>query len=98
MTYACQTWSLTDSKLEALCISQRKMEREFLGITLLDKKPYTWIRNKTNIRDIKDTVKDNLQRWAGHLAKFTDNRWTLSDSLVSTWKQKKKSQTKNKMG
>ena len=77
MTYACQKWSLSDSKLKALCISQRKMEQAFLGITLLDKKPYTWIRTKTDIRDIKDTVKDNLHRWARHLARFTDNRWAL---------------------
>ena len=53
------------------------MERAFLRITLLDKKPNYWIRTKTNIRDIKDTVKDNLHQWAGHLARFTDNRWTL---------------------
>ena len=25
----------------------------------------------------KDTVKDNLYRWAEYLARFTDNRWTL---------------------
>ena len=53
MTYGCQTWSLSDTKLEALCISQRKMEREFLGITLLDKKPYTWIHTKTKFATLK---------------------------------------------
>ena len=53
------------------------MKRAFLGITLLDEKPYTQIHNKTNICDNKDTVKDNLHRWTGHLARFTDNRWTL---------------------
>ena len=58
------------------------MERAFLGITLLDKKPNNWIRTKTDIHGIKDTVKDNLHRWAGYLARFTDNRLTLK---VTHW-------------
>ena len=53
------------------------MERKLLEITLIDEKPKFWIRTKTNIRDLKDTVKDNLHRWAGYLARYTDNRWTL---------------------
>ena len=78
MTYSCQAWSLSDTKLEALCISQKKMKRAFLGITLLDK--------KLKPGQISATIKmlsDNLHRWPWHLARFTDNRLKLSDSMVS---------------
>lgn len=82
MIYGSQTWSLSNTKLETLSITQRKMERAFLGITLLDKKTNEWIRSQTKIHDVKDAVKENLHRWAGHVARFSDNRWTIR---LSQW-------------
>ena len=51
------------------------MEGAMLGITLRDKKRSTWIREKTKVKDIP-VVKQQKWRWAGHVARMNDNRWT----------------------
>ena len=38
MTYGCETWSLSNTQLEKLVTTQRKMERIMVGITLKDRK------------------------------------------------------------
>ena len=70
------TWAATDSQMEKLAVAQRKMERQMLGITLLDRKPNTWIRDQTKVEDISKRIRLSKLRWAGHVARFQDNRWT----------------------
>ena len=38
MTYGCETWSLSNTQLEKLVTTQRKMERIMIGVTLKDRK------------------------------------------------------------
>ena len=38
MTYGCETWSLSNTQLEKLVTTQRKMERIMIGVTLKDTK------------------------------------------------------------
>ena len=64
MTYGSQTWSISNTKLQAIAIAQRKMERQMLGVTLLDKKRNDWIREKTKVVDIIDSIRGNLHRCA----------------------------------
>ena len=48
-----------------------------LGITLRDRKRNTWIRQETSVSDIINAIRKAKQRWAGHIARLSDNRWTI---------------------
>ena len=47
-----------------------------LKITKRDRKTLLWIRSQTKITDIISEVIKKKWKWAGHLARTTDNRWT----------------------
>ena len=44
LTYGCETWSLSNAQLEKLVITQRKMERIIIGVTIKDIKSAEWIQ------------------------------------------------------
>ena len=77
MTYGSETWALTTAQMDALAVAQRKMERIMLGITLRDQRHNTWIRQQTGVTDITDHIRQPKHRWAGHVARLQDNRWTI---------------------
>ena len=68
--------------MELLSVAQRKMERIMLGITLHDHKRNTWIRHQTGVNDIIDVIKKGIRGWAGHIARYKDNRWK---KIVTEW-------------
>ena len=76
MTYGCQTWSLTKATTQRLRTAQRAMERKMLKAKLKDKIPCREIRAKTNIKDIVKFAAKQKWKWAGHVARLNDNRWT----------------------
>ena len=76
MVYGSDTWALKKAHMELLSVAQRKMERIMLGITLRDHTRNTWIRHQTGVNDIIDFIKKGIHGWAGHIARFKDNRWT----------------------
>ena len=76
MTYVCETWKLTKQTENLFRIAQKAMERTMLGMTLRDRKRSAWIREKTRIKDIIQVFKQQKQRWARHVARMNDNRWT----------------------
>ena len=82
--YGSETWALKKAHMELLSVAQRKMERIMLGITLRDHKRNTWIRHQTGVNDndIIDVIKKGIHGWAGHIARFNDNRWT---KRVTEW-------------
>ena len=80
MTYGSETWALTSTMKNMLRVTQRKMERIMLGITLLDKKTNNCIREEIGIRDIVTTIQESKHRWAGPVSRFKDNRWTMKVS------------------
>ena len=82
MVYGSETWTLKKAHMELLSVAQRKMERIMLGITLRDHKRNTWIRHQTGVNDIIDVIKKGIHGWAGHIARFKDNRWT---KRVTEW-------------
>ena len=55
---------------------QRAHERIMLGITWRDRKTAEWVRQKTKVKDILETIRKLKWNWAGHVARMTDNRWT----------------------
>ncbi|KAI5737947.1 hypothetical protein M8J77_001036 [Diaphorina citri] len=76
ITYGCETWSLTKRAMQKLQTAQRSMERSMLGITRRDRKRITWIRSQTKVMDIVERIKRMKWKWAGHIARRTDERWT----------------------
>ena len=85
MVYGSETWALKKAHMELLSVAQRKMERIMLGITLRDHKRNSWIRHQTGVNDIIDVIKKGIRGWAGHIARFKDNRWT---KRVTEWTQR----------
>jgi exonuclease III len=82
MTYGSETWALNKAVVDRLAVAQRKMERIMLGIRLRDRQRNTWIREQTGVEDIIVAIKKSKHRWAGHIARMTDNRWT---KRVTEW-------------
>ena len=76
MTYGCQTWSRNKQLTNKLRTAQRAMERKMLDLKLKDKIPCSEIRKRTKIIDIIEYTLKQKWKWAGHIARLKDNRWT----------------------
>ena len=48
------------------------------GIARRDRKRNEWIRSQTQVTDIIYRIKILKGRWAGHIARMRDERWTNS--------------------
>ena len=55
--------------------SQRAMERRMLNVKLEDRIRNTTFRQRTRVTDIVQCV--TKWKWAGHIARMKDNRWTI---------------------
>ena len=77
LTYGDETWTLTSKTIQRLQTTQSSMERCMLDITRRDRKRITWIRNYTKLY-IMERIKRLKWKWAGHIARRQDNRWTTS--------------------
>ena len=82
MTYGCQTWSLTKEMGQRLRTAQRTMERKMLKLKVKDKVKCADIRKRTGVQDIVQFVLKQKWKWAGHVARLSDNRWT---QRVTEW-------------
>ena len=76
MTYGCQTCSLNKHLTNKLRTAQRAMERKMLSLELQDKIPCSEIRKRTKVIDIIEYTLKQKWRWARHIARMKDNRWT----------------------
>ena len=81
--YGAETWTLTKQAQNKLAAAQTKMERSALSITYKDRKTNIWVRGKTKVIDIINTVRKMKWSWAGHINRLKDDRWT---SRVTTWR------------
>ena len=86
MTYGCETWTLTKTIVHKLQVAQRAMERKILGIKITDKIPNEEINVKTNILNIIKHITNTKWRWARHVARMQDNRWT---TRTTEWQVRK---------
>ncbi|KAE9420679.1 hypothetical protein Angca_006408, partial [Angiostrongylus cantonensis] len=86
LAYASETWSLRKHNERSLNVIERAVERTMLGVSR-----FTQVRDRIRCSDlrqrleIKDAVLYGKQwkiRWAGHVMRMNDNRWTRS---VSDW-------------
>ena len=83
MTYGAETWTLTKQAQNKLAAAQTNMERSMLNITYKDRNANIWVRERTEVIDIINTVRKMKWSWAGHISRLKDNRWT---SRVTTWR------------
>ncbi|KAA5662277.1 hypothetical protein F3G60_33305 [Pseudomonas aeruginosa] len=58
------------------------MERSILNIRKIQRIRSEYIREKTKLIDALRYALTQKWRWAGHLARYTDKRWTLE---ITTW-------------
>lgn len=77
LTYGCQTWTYDVKTRNKIQTTQRRMERSCLGLKLKDKVKNVDIRKKTKVCDALSFSLKAKWRWAGHLARYQDDRWTL---------------------
>jgi len=76
MMYGCETWTLNAQTTQRLRVTQRAMERCMLGITMRDRKTNEWICAQTKAEYIITVSKKMKWKWAGHIARRTDGKWT----------------------
>ena len=76
LSYGAETWTTTKRLERKLRVTERAMERIMIGVTKRDKVRNQDLRKKTKVRDIVQEIKSKKWRWAGHLARRKDDRWT----------------------
>lgn len=76
LTYGAETLTLTKASARKLQKTQRRMERSMLGISLRDRIRNEEIRRRTGVDDVLERVTRAKWRWAGHVARSNDGRWT----------------------
>ncbi|KAK6742632.1 hypothetical protein RB195_010096 [Necator americanus] len=87
LTYASETWAFRKQEENAVSVIERAIERVMLGVSrftqVRDGIRSSVLRQRSKIRDAAAFVKESKIRWAGHVMRFNDNRWTraVSDSV-----------------
>ncbi|KAK6763912.1 hypothetical protein RB195_024316 [Necator americanus] len=85
LTYASETWAFRKEK-NVISIIERGIERVMLGVTRFTKVKEeirsSLLSQESKIRDAAAYAKERKIRWAGHVMRFDDNRWTRP---VSDW-------------
>ncbi|KAE9421152.1 hypothetical protein Angca_008084, partial [Angiostrongylus cantonensis] len=86
LTYASETWSLRKQDERSLRVIERVVERTMLGVSrftqVRDGIRSSDLRQRSKIKDSILYAKQSKIRWAGHVTRMNDNRWT---SAVSDW-------------
>lgn len=86
LTYASESWALRKQDEHAIGVAQRSIERRMLGVTRLmqarESIRSSELRRQSKIRDAVRWARILKIRWAGHVMRFRDDRWTRT---VSEW-------------
>ena len=83
MTYGAETWNTTEREEYKLSTIQRKMKRKMTEIKMRDRTTNTELRTRSKVKDIIEIIYESKRRWAGHIARRYDNRWT---KRVTEWR------------
>ena len=83
--YGAETWTTTKKLEKKLRVTERAMEMIMVGVAKKDRVRNENLRKKTNARDIIQEIKTKKWRWAGHLARRHDKRWT---HCITEWTPK----------
>ena len=90
VSYGSETWNLTRKQTKKLSSMQRAQERIILNISLRDHITSDFIRSKTRVTDIIKLICEKKWRWAGHVARRNDNRWTSRTTFWTPYGSKRK--------
>uniref|UniRef100_A0A0K0D7G2 Reverse transcriptase domain-containing protein n=1 Tax=Angiostrongylus cantonensis TaxID=6313 RepID=A0A0K0D7G2_ANGCA len=84
LTYASETWSLSKQDERSLSVIERAVERTMLSrfAQVRDGFRSSDLRQRSKIEDAVLYAKQSKIRWAGHVMRMNDNRWT---GAVSDW-------------
>ncbi|KAE9415872.1 hypothetical protein Angca_006950, partial [Angiostrongylus cantonensis] len=86
LTYASETWSLRKQDERSVSVIERAVERTMLGVSrftqVKDGSRSSDLRQRSTIKDAVLYAKQSKVRWAGHVMRMNDNRWTRA---VSEW-------------
>ena len=67
-----------------------------IGVTKKDRVTNEDLREKSGVQDIIKTIKSKKWRWAGHLARRYDNRWTCKTTNWTPRNQTRKRGRQNR--
>ncbi|KAK6749888.1 hypothetical protein RB195_002103 [Necator americanus] len=86
LTYASETWAFRKQEENAVSVIERAIERVMLGVSrftqVRDGIRSSLLRQRSKIGDAAAFAKESNIRWAGHVMRFNNNRWTRA---VSDW-------------
>ena len=82
LTYASDTWTLTTRSNQRLRTTQLAMLRRILRISRRDHIQNCNIFKKCDTVPVDKLIKRRKWKWAGHVARRSDDRWTTS---VTSW-------------
>uniref|UniRef100_A0A0K0D0Z5 Reverse transcriptase domain-containing protein n=1 Tax=Angiostrongylus cantonensis TaxID=6313 RepID=A0A0K0D0Z5_ANGCA len=86
LTYASEIWSLRNKDERSLGVFERAVESTMLGVSrftqVRDGIRSSDLRQRSKIKDAVPYAKQSKIRWAGHVMRMNDNRWTRA---VSDW-------------
>jgi len=73
-TYGSASWTLSDHNAHRLQVAQRAMERILTGNSRREHIRNSTLRKKTEIKDVVQKGMELKWRWAGHMARYDDER------------------------
>ena len=80
LCYATETWALTERTLSRIRTAHRAMERRVMGISLFRQRELNIsseeLRRRSLLKDPIEYIHRSKHRWAGHVARREDGRWT----------------------
>ena len=76
LLYATETLALRQRDIQKLVVSQRKMMRKMLGITLLHRRTVAWMEEILKLPDIRQQWTTRKWNWAQKAASMDGDRWT----------------------
>lgn len=82
LTYGAQTWTTTQLMRTSIQVTQRRMERKILGISIKDKVRNAEIRNRTEMKDAMTSAQIMKWRWSGHAVRLPKDRWS---NIATVW-------------
>ncbi|CAK1600519.1 unnamed protein product [Parnassius mnemosyne] len=82
LTYACQTWALTEQQQNKINICQNGIERSVLGVRRKDKIKLKRIKEKTKFGKVQSVCRKLKWRWTGHMLREKKEKWTR---IITEW-------------
>ena len=75
MTYACETWPMTESNMRKLVTTENRMIRYMCGVSWRDKKSSSDLLKEVGLEGIEVIVRRSRLRWYGHVRRKEDDDW-----------------------